>query len=981
MISAWSASENKRNPVFVEGTGGAVTYSITDLTPLSDYIVEMSSDDYPYQAFKNKLRPDEADRVDLSKGNAGGIDFAIPSQLATISGTITFPGDVAAGDTAQITVYSPSRNISLSTQVQTSGSQIVSYTITGLLPASDYIVYISSSKYVDHYYYSASAVTSEDGQYLINGLKSRDSQNAVLNDYTVTVLAPGYPPQSVGAKKVGETVDFYLSKGVENTISGTIADSDGTVPSGIDFAVEAFEESGRFVSSASADKTGKFDISTLVPEKQYYLKFTAYADKNPTVSQWADSSNAGPDNPVTDDPPSGAKLYHTNTAVNFKFSKPVKTSSVPPAHSKPAPVQNVKSFTHIIGKVKNTALRGSAGPDYIPPSNNPNPSLTYTLPPGAKCYVSYNTDPDYTIDKRNAPESPPAGSSQSTGNNMSGDGKVVYAHIAVVDERGRIGETITVPIRIDNVAPTNGVAKASASSSGDTVSLKLGASGPGVKDMNISNTGYGKNADWETRVKDKDWKLSDGDGKKDVYVQYRDDAKNVANYKISVDKTTPQPPPKPGALESGVSIENQKFVVDINAPDGTVIGTVIANSSLLIKNGTKSYEMPVQVSDGKNIKVATITVQVVDKSKDKLIVADQTFSTDKSFESGTYVGTVTAVAADTAAVLSYHIISGNDDEIFAINTKTGDIVIADAAKLSATQYVLVVEVSDGKNKATGKITIDVTGDQVFVSDKNFSVEENAAIGTVVGTVSASSGNPEAVLSYGIVSGNTDSVFAIDSAAGAISLIGTLNYDKASSYTLGIEVSDGKNKSSATVKIAVNPVNKETLKGTWTWENPAISGASSAWFKNIAGFSQSSEIFVVGGRFDYDASMYKNLIYLCSDGQWAEMQSNSSEWLYDVWGRSPSDIYAAGDGGTILHYDGAAWTAQRSGGTEKFRSLTGFGKYVFVSGENGVVFYSSGRGWSQLPTGTNRNFMGIWTDDSSASVVGDNGAILRFSITE
>ena len=84
---------------------------------------------------------------------------------------------------------------------------------------------------------------------------------------------------------------------------------------------------------------------------------------------------------------------------------------------------------------------------------------------------------------------------------------------------------------------------------------------------------------------------------------------------------------------------------------------------------------------------------------------------------------------------------------------------------------------------------------------------------------------------------------------------------------------------------------------------------------------------------------------------------------------------------ILHYDGAAWTAQRSGGTEKFRSLTGFGKYVFVSGENGVVFYSSGRGWSQIPTGTNRNFMGILADDSSASVVGDNGAILRFSIME
>ena len=32
----------------------------------------------------------------------------------------------------------------------------------------------------------------------------------------------------------------------------------------------------------------------------------------------------------------------------------------------------------------------------------------------------------------------------------------------------------------------------------------------------------------------------------------------------------------------------------------------------------------------------------------------------------------------------------------------------------------------------------------------------------------------------------------------------------------------------------------------------------------------------------------------------------------VWGSSNSDVFAVGDGGTILHYDGSTWTTMNSG---------------------------------------------------------------------
>ena len=37
--------------------------------------------------------------------------------------------------------------------------------------------------------------------------------------------------------------------------------------------------------------------------------------------------------------------------------------------------------------------------------------------------------------------------------------------------------------------------------------------------------------------------------------------------------------------------------------------------------------------------------------------------------------------------------------------------------------------------------------------------------------------------------------------------------------------------------------------------------------------------------------------------WSPMKSGSTEFLYGVWGSSPTDVFAVGENGTILHYDG------------------------------------------------------------------------------
>ncbi|HET7233242.1 MAG TPA: hypothetical protein VFJ16_24740, partial [Longimicrobium sp.] len=39
------------------------------------------------------------------------------------------------------------------------------------------------------------------------------------------------------------------------------------------------------------------------------------------------------------------------------------------------------------------------------------------------------------------------------------------------------------------------------------------------------------------------------------------------------------------------------------------------------------------------------------------------------------------------------------------------------------------------------------------------------------------------------------------------------------------------------------------------------------------------------------------------GGWVAMNSGVSIALHGVWGSGPNDVYAVGDGGTVLHYDG------------------------------------------------------------------------------
>ena len=69
----------------------------------------------------------------------------------------------------------------------------------------------------------------------------------------------------------------------------------------------------------------------------------------------------------------------------------------------------------------------------------------------------------------------------------------------------------------------------------------------------------------------------------------------------------------------------------------------------------------------------------------------------------------------------------------------------------------------------------------------------------------------------------------------------------------------------------------------------------------------------------------------------------SSTFYAIWGSSSTDVYAVGDGGTILHYDGNTWSNMPSGTSDTLSAVWGSSSSdVYTVGTNGIILHYSGQ---------------------------------------
>lgn len=195
------------------------------------------------------------------------------------------------------------------------------------------------------------------------------------------------------------------------------------------------------------------------------------------------------------------------------------------------------------------------------------------------------------------------------------------------------------------------------------------------------------------------------------------------------------------------------------------------------------------------------------------VVNNQSFSVSENSPAGTLVGTVVASDAN-GDTLSYFITAGNTGGAFAINASTGALTVASSAALdyeTTPQFSLTVRVADpGGLSDTAIVTVsllDVVENQnrpPVVNNQGFSINENSANGTVVGTVAAS--DPDGnTLSYAITAGNTSGAFAINASTGALTVANSaaLDYETLTQFSLTVRVADpGGLSDTATVTVSL-----------------------------------------------------------------------------------------------------------------------------------------------------------------------------------
>ncbi|MFI8750259.1 DUF4347 domain-containing protein [Vreelandella lionensis] len=194
--------------------------------------------------------------------------------------------------------------------------------------------------------------------------------------------------------------------------------------------------------------------------------------------------------------------------------------------------------------------------------------------------------------------------------------------------------------------------------------------------------------------------------------------------------------------------------------------------------------------------------------------------------------------------VTYTITAGNDSGAFSIDTDDGEIRLAYPAALdfeSTSSYTLTIQANDGEdsnNTATQDITINVNdiAPAITATANPFStVAENVANGTSVGTPTLTAASDDDNVTWSIVSGNTDSAFAIDGMTGAITVNDTsqIDYETASSFALEVQATDGTTPVTETMNVDISDIN-EAPSGTGALTTTTLNdnAGATALFQNL-----------------------------------------------------------------------------------------------------------------------------------------------------
>ncbi|MFZ6026726.1 MAG: cadherin domain-containing protein [Chloroflexota bacterium] len=288
-------------------------------------------------------------------------------------------------------------------------------------------------------------------------------------------------------------------------------------------------------------------------------------------------------------------------------------------------------------------------------------------------------------------------------------------------------------------------------------------------------------------------------------------------------------------LAFAITAGNTGGAFAIDAASGQI---TVANVAAVNFEASPAFTLTVRATDNGTptlFDTATVLVNLTDVNETPT-ANPATFSIDENSANGTAVGTVAASDPDAGQSLAFAITGGNTGGAFAINASSGQITVANGSLLDfdvTPVYNLTVQVTDNGTPAlsdTAAVTINLNdvNESPTVNPATFSLDENSANGTAVGTVTASDPDASQTLAFAITAGNTGGAFAIDAASGQITVANAsaVDYESSPSFSLTVQATDNGTPAlsdTATVTVNLNDLN----------ETPVVTPATLSLTENSA----------------------------------------------------------------------------------------------------------------------------------------------------
>jgi hypothetical protein len=112
-----------------------------------------------------------------------------------------------------------------------------------------------------------------------------------------------------------------------------------------------------------------------------------------------------------------------------------------------------------------------------------------------------------------------------------------------------------------------------------------------------------------------------------------------------------------------------------------------------------------------------------------------------------------------------------------------------------------------------------------------------------------------------------------------------------------------------------------------------------------------------------------------------MSSSTTSGINGVWGSSPTNVFAVGDSGMILHYNGSTWSTVTSGTTSNLTAIWGDSSTeIFAVGWDGEILHYNGSAWSRMTSGISGDaLLGVCGSASNdVFAVGTGDTILHYN---